>query len=344
MSRLKVGIFGRPNVGKSTLFNQITETRKAVVRDQPGVTRDVHYGKADWRGVYFDIFDTAGVTGGENEVWSKSIREQALKALESADKIIFVLDGKFGLNPEDRDLALHVSRLGKPTLVVVNKLDDRSQVDIGLSEFYELGFDSLLPASFEHKRGLDELLNWIVEGEERNTPTEELNIIRMAVVGKPNAGKSTLVNSLLGEERVVVSPQAGTTVDSVEVPFKRGEQDYILVDTAGLRRHAKRNDYVELISALKSEESVLEADILLLMIDGTLGPSVQDSRIVELALTRHRAVILVINKIDIAEKKIPRFREKTRENIEWTNFSQPSRRFGPRSTKRFPLKILMNFS
>jgi GTP-binding protein len=316
--RLKIAIFGRPNVGKSTLFNQITETRKAVVKDQPGVTRDVHFGKGDWRGVYFDIFDTAGVTQGGDKAWSKSIREMALKSLEGADKIIFVLDGKYGLNPEDKDLAQFVTRLKKPILVVVNKIDEAQKNDVGLSEFYELGFDSIMAASFEHKLGLDEILDWIVEGQEMNLDTELKNVIRMAVVGKPNAGKSTLVNALLGEERVVVSPEAGTTIDSVEVPFRRNNQDYVLVDTAGLRRHAKRDDHVEMVSAYKSEESVISADILLLMVDAIAGPTVQDSRIVELALTKHRAVILVINKIDLAENTVPRFREGMRKKIEDT--------------------------
>jgi len=313
---LRVAIFGRPNVGKSTLFNQITGTRKAIVKDQPGVTRDVHYGKADWRSVNFEIFDTAGVTQGGDKVWSKAIREKALAATKTADKVIFVLDGKYGLNPEDKDLTQYVKRLNIPTLVVINKIDQREKNDIGSSEFYELGFDSFMPASFEHKFGIDEILDWIVEGETPNFAPKEENIIRMAVIGKPNAGKSTLVNALLGEDRVVVSPMAGTTIDSVEVPFKRNEQDFILVDTAGLRRNAQRDDHVEHLSAVKAEESVVEADILLLMVDAISGPTHQDSRIVELALTKHRAVILVINKIDLAENKIPRFREGMRKQIE----------------------------
>jgi GTP-binding protein len=316
--KLMVAIFGRPNVGKSTLFNQITGTRKAVVKDQPGVTRDVQYGKGEWCGVHFSIFDTAGVTEGGDKAWSAAIRERALASLEGADKVLFIVDGKFGLNPEDRDLARYVKRLDKPMLTVVNKIDEIKNNDVGLSEFYELGLEPMLPASFEHKLGLDETLDWIIEGQEQAPEEDLVNTIRLAVVGKPNAGKSTLVNALLGEERVVVSSEAGTTIDSVEVPFSRNGQEFMLIDTAGLRRHAKRLDHVELVSAFKAEESVIEADILLLMIDGTEGPTHQDSRIVELALTKHRAVILVINKIDICEGKIPRFRETLRANIEET--------------------------
>jgi GTP-binding protein len=320
--RLRVAIFGRPNVGKSTLFNQLTGTRKAVVKDQPGVTRDIHSGIAEWRSIKFEIFDTAGVTEGGDEAWSDAIRRQALKAAEAADRVIFVLDGKYGLNPEDKNLAQFINRLKKPVLAVVNKLDEFETQEIGLAEFYGLGFETMIAASFEHKIGLENICDWVIEDLDydeaiKNVFTEEKSI-RIAVVGKPNAGKSTLVNSLLGEERVVVSPMAGTTIDSVEVPFKRNNQDFILIDTAGLRRHAKRRDHVEQISARKSEESVVSADILLLMIDGLEGPSHQDARIVEMVLEHHRAVILVVNKIDLCEGKIPRFREKMGAQIETT--------------------------
>ncbi|CAM5998651.1 unnamed protein product [Sphagnum balticum] len=316
-NKLRIAIFGRPNVGKSTLFNQITGTRKAVVKDQPGVTRDIHMGRAEWRSVHFELFDTAGVTQGGDKAWSAGIREQALKAIASADRIIFVLDGKYGLNPEDKDLAQHVKRLNKPVIAVVNKIDDPSENEIFLSEFFELGFKDLVAASFEHKYGLEEVLDWVIEGQEMNSETLAAQI-RLAVVGKPNAGKSTLINALLGETRVVVSPEAGTTIDSIEVPFTRNGQEFVLVDTAGLKRHAKRADHVELISAFKAEESIVESDILLLMVDSLMGPTHQDSRIVELALKHHRAVILVMNKVDLAEAKIPRFRETSRKQIEDT--------------------------
>jgi GTP-binding protein len=315
---LRVAIFGRPNVGKSTLYNQLTGTRNAVVKDQPGVTRDIHSGIAEWRSIRFEIFDTAGVTEGGDKAWSAAIRRQALKAAEQADKVVFILDGKYGLNPEDKDLAQFIARLKKPVLAVVNKLDQVESQDVGLSEFYGLGFETLLPASFEHKYGLNEICDWIVIGEAPQKELKEENIIRIAVVGKPNAGKSTLINSLLGEERVVVSPVAGTTIDSVEVPFTRMGQEFVLIDTAGLRRHAKRQDHVEQISARKTEESIVSADILLLMVDATEGPSHQDARIVEMVLEHHRAVILVINKIDLCEGKVPKFREKLKSQIENT--------------------------
>jgi GTPase len=313
--RLRVAIFGRPNVGKSTLFNQLTGTRKAIVKDEPGVTRDVHHGKVNWLGVTFDIFDTAGVTEGGDKAWSAEIRRQALEAVKSADKVILVLDGKFGLNPEDKDLAQVVRALGKPTITIVNKIDNLDDREVALSEFYELDMEPLIPASFEHKHGIDELLDWVIEGQEQDIPEEEDPRIRLAIVGKPNAGKSTLVNSLLGEKRVVVSPMAGTTIDSIEIPFTRNGTEFVLIDTAGMRRHAKRTDQVELISAMKARESVIEANILVLVIDGLLGPSVQDARIVEMAIEHHRAVILAVNKVDLAEKQIPEFRKTTREKL-----------------------------
>src|ERR1035438_10356145 len=201
--RLKVAIFGRPNVGKSTLFNQLTGSRRAIVKDEPGVTRDVHFGQAEWRSVAFDIFDTAGVTEGGDKAWSAEIRRQAMEAVKSADKILLILDGKFGLNPEDKDLAQFAKRINKPVLVIVNKIDDRLQNDLVLSEFYELGFENLQAASFEHKWGLEEICDWIIEGQERGAKTTIDGRVKLVVVGKPNAGKSTLVNSILGEVRVV---------------------------------------------------------------------------------------------------------------------------------------------
>lgn len=313
---LKVAILGRPNVGKSTLFNKLTETRKAIVKDEPGVTRDVQSGLVEWCGKRFEIFDTAGVSQGNEKAWSREARDKALSASKGADKIIFVLDGKFGLNPEDHDLSVFVKQLGKPTLVVVNKIDSPQTKEMLLAEFYELGFETFLAASFEHKHGIEEMLDWVVGDQERYVESVDENEIRLAVVGKPNAGKSTLVNQIMGEERVVVSPVAGTTVDSVEASFHKNGQKFTLVDTAGLRRHAKRHEEVELISAFKAEESIGSSHILLMVIDGLLGPTHQDARIVELALTHHKAVILVINKIDVAEKKIKNFNKELREKIE----------------------------
>ncbi|MBK9294385.1 MAG: ribosome biogenesis GTPase Der [Oligoflexia bacterium] len=316
--RLKVAIIGRPNVGKSTLFNKITNTRKAVVKDEPGVTRDIHQQKTDWCGVFFDLYDTGGVTDSNNKMWNVAIKRQALKAAAFADKIIFVLDGKYGLNPEDRDLCIEIKKLNKPFLAVVNKIDDLTKSEMALLEFCALGLDNIIASSFEHKHNISDILDWIIQGEEKNIKEQETNAIKLAIVGKPNSGKSTLVNSLLGEERVVVSPIAGTTVDSIEIPFERDNQEYILVDTAGLRRGAKRYDQVEQISAMKTNEAIEDAGVIVLVIDSLLGPTHQDARIVEAAIENHKAVILAFNKIDLSEKEIPRLREKIRLDVENT--------------------------
>lgn len=312
---MKVAIIGRPNVGKSTLFNKLTGTRKAVVKDEPGVTRDIHQEKTDWCGVTFDLYDTGGVTASNNKVWNAAIRRQAIKAAEFADKIIFVLDGKYGLNPEDRDLCTEIQKLNKPFIAVVNKIDDPVEFETAMSEFYILGAEEMIACSFEHKHNLSDLLDWVIKGQEKNIADLESTAVKLAIVGKPNAGKSTLVNSLLGEERVVVSPVAGTTVDSIEVPFERNGQEYMLIDTAGLRRGVKRTDQIEQISAIKSKEAMEEAGVIILVIDSLLGPSQQDARIVEMAIENHKAVILAFNKIDLAEKEIPKLREKIREDV-----------------------------
>lgn len=317
MAYLKVAIFGRPNVGKSTLFNQLTETRRAVVKDQPGVTRDVQRGTAEWCGVKFELFDAAGVSADSSEVWSRSARDKALSSAKEADKVVFVLDGKYGINPEDQELSRFVKQLQKPVLAVVNKLDNLDGHDLGLAEFYALGFDDLLAVSFEHKLNVDELLDWIIDGEDKNRGDEEDKVIRLGVFGKPNAGKSTLVNQILGEERSIASSKAGTTVDSIEEEFEKDGQRFRIIDTAGLRRHAKRQDAVEYVSAKKAEQTIEESDLLLLVIDGLVGSSQQDARLIELALSHHKPSILVVNKVDEAEKKIPALRKTTRERIAW---------------------------
>jgi len=333
----RVALVGRPNVGKSTLFNKITGTRRAVVKDQPGVTRDIQAGLADWRGLDFEVLDTGGVVD-DLDMWSPEVTKRALKAAETADCVIFVLDGKYGLHPDDKILANYLKQLKKPVLPIVNKIDRREDIPEKTAEFYELGFDSLMGASFEHKISLAEILDWIFETVNKSdsavgtdadsdfvtvsTPDAiskgfDVNSpLTLTVVGKPNAGKSSIVNKLLGEDRVIVSPIAGTTVDSVTVHFEFKGKPYTLIDTAGLRRRVKREEDVERISAYKSEESIEKAQIVLVVIDAVLGPAGQDARIVELALNKNKAVILVMNKVDLAESKHPEFRKWARERVE----------------------------
>lgn len=297
-SRNRVALIGRPNVGKSTLFNKLTRTRKAVVRNEPGVTRDILIEPTDWWGRSFNVVDTGGLTEDKNG-FSPLIREQTLSILGSVDILVLVMDGRSGLIPEDRDLIRIAKETGKPVLLCVNKLDQQKDIDVHLAEFYEFGFD-VVPAAFEHDFGIDRVVEWVLE----QLPPQESDLRqgpRLTVIGKPNAGKSSLCNRLLGEKRMLVSDIAGTTVDAVEAEFEYDQRKYTLVDTAGLRRQARREDGIESLSAIKSKEALRKSDIALLVVDSALGPSSQDAKLVEMCLEEHKAIILVANKYDAAK-------------------------------------------
>ncbi len=308
----KVAIVGRPNVGKSTLFNILTETRKAVVKDQKGVTRDLMVETAEIWGKTFDLIDTGGITEAK-DVFSKLIREQVGEFLSSADLILLVMDGREGLLPEDRDVIRLVQETGRPFALIVNKIDRLHEEDIRLAEFHEFGVP-LYPTSFENRQGLAKVLEWV----HANLPETVMKVregMTIAIVGKPNAGKSSLVNKILGEDRMLVSEIAGTTIDSVDTPFHWNGRRYVLIDTAGLRRSARREEDLEIISAFKSHDSIRKADLVLLVIDALLGPSDQDARILQSILEDHKGVIVVANKIDEAEK-LPEFKKKLQEQFE----------------------------
>lgn len=306
----RVAIIGRPNVGKSTLFNILTETRRAVVKNQPGVTRDIQIEPAEIWGTKFDLIDTGGLTEA-SDTFSQMIREQVVEFLKSVDLLIVVMDGRAGLMPEDRDVIRIANETGKKFVLIVNKVDSVTHIDETAAEFYEFG-ENVLTASFERRLGIAELCEWIVAHvkKDENTVREGLTL---AIVGKPNVGKSSLVNRLLGENRQLVSEIAGTTVDAVDTQLVHNDRKYILVDTAGLRKQAKREEDVEIISAFKSRDAIRRADIVLLMVDGTEGPSTQDAKILEEILKHHKGVILVANKIDVSEKQIPMFRKWFKE-------------------------------
>ncbi|KHD88891.1 MAG: GTP-binding protein [Bdellovibrio sp. ArHS] len=309
----KVAIIGRPNVGKSTLFNIITETRKAVVKDQAGVTRDIIIEPVDIWGKQFDLIDTGGITEA-GDIFSKLIREQVTEFLHSVDLIIAVMDGRAGLVPEDRDIIRVAKQTGKPFLLVINKVDKVTEEEIAKADFYEFGVD-IISASFEQRRGLSDILEWVTKQIPENPGTlkEGMNI---AIVGKPNVGKSSICNCILGAKRMIVSDVAGTTIDSVDSPFIFNGRKYTLVDTAGLRKSAKREEGLEIISAFKSQEAIRRADIVLLMVDGTLGPTDQDARIMQAILEDHKGVILVANKSDLGGKEVPEYRKTFREQVE----------------------------
>jgi GTP-binding protein len=308
----KVAIMGRPNVGKSTLFNIITESRKALVKNLPGVTRDIIIEPVEVWGKHFDIIDTGGITEA-GDIFSKLIKEQVTEFLYSVDLIVAVMDGRAGLLPEDRDIIRVAKQTGKPFLLVLNKIDRIQDEEMAKADFYEFGVD-LVCAAFEQRRGLAEVLEWIT-----NQISDEVQVHKkgtnIAIVGKPNVGKSTICNCILGHNRMIVSDVAGTTIDSVDSPFIYNDRQYTLVDTAGLRRSAKREEDLEIISAFKSQESIRRADIVLLMVDGTEGPSDQDARIMQAILEDHKGVIMVANKSDIGTRDIPEYRKKFREQV-----------------------------
>jgi GTPase len=309
----RIAIVGRPNVGKSTLFNYLTDSRKAVVKNQPGVTRDILIEPAEVWGVKFDVIDTGGLTEA-SDLYSKLIREQVIEFLQSVDHLIVVMDGRLGLHAEDRDLIRIVKETGKPFLIVINKVDRIQDSETSKADFYEFGVD-IVSASFEQRYGMDEVLEWLVSQVKRTQNTVRQGLT-LAMVGKPNVGKSSLCNRLLGEKRLLVSNVAGTTTDAVDTELIYEGRKFILIDTAGLRRSARTGgDGLEIISTFKTRDAIRRADIVLLVVDGNEGPTSQDAKILEQILTAHRAVLMVSNKVDLAEENIPQFRSWFRQRI-----------------------------
>lgn len=306
----RVAIIGRPNVGKSTLFNILTRTRKSVVRNEPGVTRDIIIEPAEWWGHEFEVLDTGGLTEA-TDIFSQLIKEQVSDILKSVEVLVVVMDGKSGLMPEDRDIIKIAKQTGLPMCLVVNKVDQLHKAEMVVSEFYEFGLD-IIATSFEKRDGVDEVVEWVIKHMPENA-TETREGVRLTIVGKPNVGKSSLCNKLLNEKRMLVSDQAGTTVDAVESQFYYNDNPYILVDTAGLRRQSKRKDGIEFLSAHMSKKSIARADVVLLLVDVMEGPSIQDAKLVETVIENHKPVILVANKVDIAKKEMEAYRKQFRQ-------------------------------
>jgi GTP-binding protein len=311
----KVAIVGRPNVGKSTLFNILTDSRKAVVKNQAGVTRDIMIEATEVWGKKYDLIDTGGITEAK-DTFSRMIREQVSEFLNSVDFLLVVMDGRDGLIPEDRELIRIANEVHKPYLLIVNKVDSVHEAEMAKAEFYEFGVP-VVATSFEQRQGIADVLEWLSQTlpmvEEDKTDS-----IRIAIVGKPNVGKSSMVNTLLGEHRMMVSDIAGTTIDAVDTPFVYEGNKFVLVDTAGLRKAHKREEGLEIISAFKSQEAIRRADIVLLMVDGTEGPTEQDAKIMEGILEDHKAVILVANKSDLGKVEIPEYRKHFKTQVERT--------------------------
>jgi GTPase len=320
-----IAIIGRPNVGKSTLFNRISDRKKAIAIDQPGATRDRNYTEASWNGRAFTIVDTGGFEPISTEKILIQMREQTTLAMEQADMIIFLMDGKEGLTPSDQEIAKLLRSYKQPVFYAVNKIDGpRHEQDV--LEFYRLGVEPLYTISSEHGRGVDDLLDAVTASipEEEAPPDEEEQRIRIAVVGRPNVGKSSLVNKILGYERTIVNPTPGTTRDSIDTPFERGDRKYILVDTAGIRRKSRISQNLEKYSVIEALRTLDRCDVALVLIDAEEGVTDQDARIAGLALEKGVAVILVLNKWDLVEKdnsSIGVYVNKLRDGLKFLQFA-----------------------
>ncbi len=297
-----VAIVGRPNVGKSTLFNRLAGERIAIVEDTPGVTRDRIYAEAEWLTKYFTVIDTGGIEPNSEELIPRKMREQAELAMEMADVILFVVDARSGVTPQDRDVALILLKTKKPVLLVANKVDNKNVPD-NFYDFYELGFGEPIPVSSSIGLGTGDLLDEVIKNFPQNEGDEpDDDIIKVAIVGKPNAGKSTLLNKLVGEERVIVSPIAGTTRDAIDSYIEIDGQKYMFIDTAGIRRKNKISENIEKYSILRAYTAVERADVVLIMIDADEGISEQDSKIAGMAHEAGKSSIIVVNKWDLIEK------------------------------------------
>lgn len=304
MAKPIIAIVGRPNVGKSTLFNKLIGERRAIIEDTPGVTRDRIYGEGEWCGKSFVVIDTGGIEPKTNDVILKQMRLQAEIAIDTADVIIFMCDVRTGLVADDREIAVMLKKSGKPVVVAVNKADSVGAVPFEFYEFYELGFDKdPIAISSTHGSGTGDLLDAVLAELPADAGTaEEDDSIKVAVIGKPNAGKSSLINRLLGEERLIVSDIAGTTRDAIDTQVECAYGKYTFIDTAGLRRKARVEDVIEKYSVLRAHMAVERADVCLLVIDATAGITEQDEHIAGIAHEAGKACIIVVNKWDAVEK------------------------------------------
>ncbi len=315
MSKPLVAIVGRPNVGKSMLFNKLAGQRLSIVEDTPGVTRDRLYAGCEWCGRQFDIVDTGGIEPTADSEILAFMREQAQIAISAADVIIFVADLRTGVTASDKDVANMLLRSRKPVVLAVNKADSTGPTDPGVYEFYSLGLGDPIPVSAVHGHGTGDLLDECIKYFPPETEEEEEDDhIRVAVIGKPNVGKSSLVNHILGEKRVIVSDVAGTTRDAVDSPFENKYGKYIFIDTAGIRRKSKVEERVEKFSVMRAQMAIERADVCLIMIDARDGVTEQDTKIAGLAHEAGKASIIVVNKWDLIEKETGTL-EKMRKEI-----------------------------
>ena len=304
MAKPLVAIVGRPNVGKSMLFNKLTGQRTSIVEDTPGVTRDRIYGDCEWCGRHFSLVDTGGIEPDTDSDMLKFMRRQAEIGIELADAIIMVADVRSGVTAADQDVATMLRKSGKPVALAVNKCDSIGLVNADAFEFYSLGIGDLFETSAVHGHGTGDLLDWVLENiPENDEEKEDSDVIKVAIVGKPNVGKSSLLNRILGEERVIVSNVAGTTRDAIDSYFENETGKYCFIDTAGMRRKSKVDDAIEKYSNMRSISAIERADVCLILIDANDGVTEQDTKIAGLVHEAGKAAIIVVNKWDAVEDK-----------------------------------------
>jgi len=297
-----LALVGRPNVGKSTLFNRLTESRDAIVDPTSGVTRDRHYGKSNWNGIEFSVIDTGGYVEGSDDIFEEEIRKQVQLAIEEADVIAFLVDVSEGLTPLDEDVANLLRKSNKKVFLVANKVDNNKRL-IDINDFYALGLGEIFSISSINGSGTGELLDKVVQEFDKKNEEEEPNTPKIAIVGRPNVGKSSLINSLIGTDRNIVTPIAGTTRDSIYTPYNSFGFNFLLVDTAGLRKKTKVFENIEFYSVMRSVRTIENSDVCILMLDATQGMESQDLNIFSLIQRNKKGVVVVVNKWDLIEKE-----------------------------------------
>lgn len=310
MAKPIVAIVGRPNVGKSTLFNKIVGERISIVEDTPGITRDRIYAQADWCGVDFTLIDTGGIEPKTSDEILAQMKRQAELAIDMAHAIIFMVNVKDGMTASDKDVAAMLQKSGKPVVLAANKVDNPGNPPLEIYEFYNLGIGEPFAISSVHGMGIGDLLDEVVKYLPKEEAAEyEDDVLKVAVIGKPNAGKSSLVNKILGEERVIVSPVAGTTRDAIDSYFEKDGQKYVIIDTAGMRKKGKIDDNVERYSVIRALAAVDRSDVCVLMVDAGEGVTEQDTKISGYAHEKGRATVIAVNKWDTVEKDDKTMRE-----------------------------------
>ncbi len=323
MAKSTVAIVGRPNVGKSTIFNRIIGDRVAIVEDKPGITRDRIYGTGEWNGRSFHLIDTGGIEISDDEI-VRSIKVQAELAIEEADVIIFMADAKGGLTPADQEVAAILFRSNKPIVLAINKVDNQQREE-DVYEFYNLGFGEPISISGAHGFGIGDLLQRVVEELPPEVEDEyEDDVIRVSLIGRPNVGKSSLVNAILGEERVIVSNQAGTTRDAIDTPFEKDGQKYVLIDTAGMRKRGKVYESTEKYSVMRAMKAIERSDVVLVVINAEEGIIEQDKHIAGYAHEAGKAAIFIVNKwdaVDKDDKSLQVFTQNIREQFLFMSYA-----------------------